>query len=119
MKNYIQLCVFISLGLFISCKHDTPAISGPELSFKTDIQPLINSSCANPGCHDGNEEFSLRTYDQIMDHGDVKSGNPEGSKLYKVTTWTTYEERMPPNNQLSDDQILRIYQWIKQGVKNN
>ena len=86
--------------------------------FVNDIQPLLNTSCSNIGCHDvitHADGVILTTYDKVMSTGEVKPGNPSGSELYEKIQ----EDKMPPSSPLSSSNKQLIYDWIKQGAKNN
>jgi mono/diheme cytochrome c family protein len=63
----------------------------------------------------------LDNYQNIMNTGKVKPGNPNGSDLYEVLTETDPDKRMPPPpaSALSAEQIELIRKWIQQGAKNN
>ena len=100
-----------------ACTHDPVIPDSPEVSFSEQIQPIIVSNCARSGCHDGDEEFSLQTYEEIA--GKVKSGDARKSEIYKAMTALWGESAMPPDGPLSDQQINLIYAWIMQGAKNN
>ncbi len=118
MKRFIILTIII--GLIISCKHDAIIPESPPVSFKNDVQPIIISNCTQSGCHGSTnpEEFTLLTYDDVMNHGEVTPGNAAESKLYKVITGQG-EKQMPPGYSLSTEQTRLIYFWISQGAKNN
>lgn len=118
LKTRIILFVFSSS--LSSCKHD-PDLSGiPEISFANDIQAIISGNCAMNGCHanDAQSEFSLTTYADVMDNGDINPGNARDSKLYEVLL-ETGDDKMPPNGDLTEIQIKKIYLWIEQGAKDN
>ncbi len=103
-----------------SCKHEVDLTGVPEISFANDIQTILSGNCTMSGCHntDAGSEFPLTTYEKVMDEGDVKPGNANGSELYQVLL-RSGDERMPPNGPLSDIQIKKIFIWIEQGAKNN
>ena len=79
-------------------------------------------NCTSSGCHGtssgGEGIFSLMTYDDVINNGGINSGKPEKSKLYKAIT-SKGENLMPPNGKMADQLILKIYDWIGQGAKNN
>ncbi|MFN9502531.1 MAG: c-type cytochrome domain-containing protein [Chryseotalea sp.] len=108
-------CVCVWL-LTITCTHDVAVPDSPEISFSGQILPIIASNCGTSGCHDGGEEFSLRTFEEIR--GNVTPGDARKSKLYKAITRLNFEP-MPPDGPLTDQQINVIYAWIMQGAKNN
>lgn len=124
MKNkYVKLGIlFVCISTFSlnSCKHEVDLTGVPEISFSKDIQLILSGNCTMSGCHanDATSEFPLITYDNVMEEGDIKAGEPHDSDLYKVLL-RTGDERMPPTGPLSDIQIKKIFIWIEQGAKNN
>ncbi len=140
--------LFILTGILFapSCKHEIPepppGIGGngggpvdppPPLPpcdpdtvyFSQSILPLLVSSCAIPGCHDaGTAENGvvLNNYANIINTGDVRAFDLDGSDLYEVITDDDEDDRMPPAGEyppLSADEIALIRDWILQGAKNN
>lgn len=127
---------FLIGGLFLfSCKHepvgpvippgpvDTTTCDPDTVYFGNVIQPLLNSSCAIPGCHDANtaeEDIILDSYSNIINTADIQPHNVNGGKLYESIT-DNGEDRMPPYPyaKLSNDQIDLIATWINQGALNN
>ena len=128
--NSLSLLVLAVLFLvFESCTHkeDVPVDKGnspdtlcdPNLVyFVNDIKPIIISSCAYSGCHDvatHADGVDLTTYDKIIATGEVTAGDPYGSELYEKIS----EGKMPPSGALPSVQQQKIFDWIKQGAKNN
>ena len=75
-------------------------------------------------CHGGggnHEPGSLVTYDDVIHTGEIHANEAHSSKLYKLITKSSGEDKMPPDpaSPLTDKQILTIYLWIEQGAKNN
>ncbi|HVM89744.1 MAG TPA: hypothetical protein VMT76_16260 [Puia sp.] len=96
-----------------SCSADT-------VYFANTILPLLNSSCATSGCHDGKSsgdagQYTLNTYTGIMKI--VKAGNPTGSKLVSIISGG----QMPPKGHpaVTATQLDLIKTWISQGALNN
>lgn len=118
MKKFFALLAIASpFVLVFSCRHE-PILPEQQVSFATDILPIIQSNCQQSGCHGTvNEEFKLTTYENIMDKGEIVAGKPHSSELYQVIEDGT----MPPNNspRVSDRNQKLIYIWIAQGAKNN
>ena len=85
-----------------------------EVSFSQDIFPIFQQMAAS--CHGNNGGLSLETYAGTMKV--VVPGDPEGSKLYQRLMGQGGPV-MPPSGPLPDTQIQLVYQWIKQGAKNN
>lgn len=112
MKNLLLVnCLAL---LVIGCTHDPVVPDSPTLTFEADVKSITLNNCARAGCHDGKEEDpTLLTFADVS--GQVKAGDPEGSKLYKVITKLS-GEAMPPEGPLSDEQIRTIYIWILQGA---
>jgi cytochrome c5 len=138
------LIVVLSVATTMSCKHfpdespivqpmdttgggDTTKITSCDpdsVYFENSILPLLTSSCAYAGCHDDISRqggIILTTYSNIISTGDIKPGNPSGSKLYEVIVETRSEKVMPPppNNTLTTEQKALVKKWIEQGAKNN
>ena len=113
----------VPVVLFTACQQQvSPAGDLPAISFNQKVMPVIAAGCTASGCH-GDErtrDFTLLNYDDVMQHGDVKAGDPRGSKLYRIIT-TPLSSVMPPspNEPLSDEQTVLVYLWILQGAKNN
>ncbi|HYW95006.1 MAG TPA: c-type cytochrome domain-containing protein, partial [Bacteroidales bacterium] len=98
---------------------DTGAYINPRACFQRDIFPVIQSSCAVSGCHDGTSgenEFIATSYSSIMQA--VRPGQPNESKLYRVITTGGGEDKMPPfpYDPLTSAQIDSIYNWISYGA---
>lgn len=125
MHSVKLIPLLAGLAFLSSCitQQVDPTADLPNISYQTDISPIISANCAYSGCHDGggNELFSLATYDELIRHSGVKAGKPHDSRLYDVIRQYTGESAMPPspNEPLSDEQIATIYVWILQGAKNN
>ncbi len=127
--NFKFVIVSAIVFLAASCTHkedvqpDTPlakdTLCDPNLVyFVNDIQPILNSSCAYSGCHDvvtHADGVDLTTYNKVISTGEVKAGDPNGSELYEKIV----EGKMPPSGPLASTQQQKIYDWIKQGAKNN
>lgn len=102
-----------------------PAGCDPDtVYFQNEILPLLISSCGVIGCHDpgtAEKDVVLTDYFSVINTAEVKPGDPDESKLYKVITDDDPEDRMPPppNEPMSQDKIEKIRKWILQGAKNN
>lgn len=124
MKKLVVLGLLCSVPaiIFFGCRHE-PVLPEQQVSFSQDIMPIIQMGCQHAGCHGDslNPEFPLTTYEQVMEDGDIKPGDPLDSDLYKLITHPDDEERMPqlPYPRLNDRNIKLIYIWIAQGAKNN
>ena len=93
----------------------------PRACFTRDILPVLVSRCASTGCHDAithEEGYIFASYTTAMKA--VTPGNPGESKLYKVITLASGEEKMPPagSNQLTLAEKDSIRKWISYGALN-
>lgn len=92
-----------------------PASSGgKEVSFSGDIMPIFKQYAGNN--HGPNDSYSLASYEGVMKN--VVPGNPEGSILYQRMIGQGGPV-MPPSGKLPDNLLKLVYDWIKQGAKNN
>jgi hypothetical protein len=98
---------------------DTTQYQNPRACFQRDILPVLQSSCAIPGCHDGTSEeadYVFTNYSNTRQA--VVPGNPSGSKLYESITTGDSEDKMPPPPYpaLPGAAIDSIYSWILYGA---
>lgn len=112
--------------------------SPPEVSFSSDVQPILTRYCVE--CHDNRGEgvassgFSVHDYDSVMKGTNlgkvVIPGNSVSSTLYLVVAQKTAPEiQMPPHHEqawaegrgspLSEKDVAIIQAWIDQGAQNN
>ncbi|HKK43693.1 MAG TPA: c-type cytochrome domain-containing protein [Bacteroidales bacterium] len=89
--------------------------------FTRDIQPVLVSKCATTNCHDATSHrsgYNFTTYSSTMNA--VVAGDPSNSRLYRVITLSSGEDKMPPSSspQLTSAEIDSIYQWISYGALN-
>lgn len=109
-----------------------------EVSYASDVQPILNSSCI--GCHGGSGEGTMQSgviltdYDGVMrgtNYGPIViAGESASSVLYQVVAHETAPEiHMPPQGEeslakgrgfsLSEAEIRTIAEWIDQGAADN
>lgn len=96
----------------VTCSPDT-------VYFTNTLGPLIVSSCAMTGCHNGSGHSpTLVTYSNIRNQ--VTPGFPSLSRLYTVLS-KSGEDAMPrpPVAPFTAAQKLIVSKWIQQGAKNN
>lgn len=91
--------------------------------FEKDLLPILQSGCAQPGCHDAismQDGIRLTDYQSVMTTADVKPFDPEGSDLYEVLIEDDPGKRMPPPplSPMSQENIDLVYTWIGQGAEN-
>ena len=106
MKKNLFFIAGISLILLASCRHDPEIPVTPITSFQTDVQPILAGNCNMSDCHGGHEK-SLITFDDVMNNGDIQPFSAHQSKLYKLITKFSGEDKMPPETPLTDRQILK------------
>jgi len=117
VKCALPILFILFIGILQSCKHEPVIPDNPQISFQSQVLPIIRNNCTTSGCHDGYSRLkSLVYYDNIMLY--VTPKNASKSDLYKRITKLN-SNKMPVNGNLSESQILLIYTWIMQGAQNN
>lgn len=90
--------------------------------FEKDLLPILQSACAQPGCHDATASDGIRldSYAAVIASDIIRPDDPVDSEMYEVITETDPDKRMPPPPQdpLSDDRKQLILKWISQGGQN-
>ncbi len=78
-------------------------------AFSIDVQPLIVSKCAIPGCHDASASGGviLQNYAQIS------------TKIERINTRALVLKSMPPSGPLTPAEQAKIKCWIDGGGLNN
>ena len=117
-KAQIISIIFIVLT-FISCHKDKTIALGPcgtEISYTTDIIPIIQSSCMTnlgpgTGCHD--------TW--ITEHSNIV--NYINNDSWQNAVWGSYTMPKIPNNfavdSLTSDEVQIMKCWVEQGFLEN
>lgn len=121
---YTSLLLAVGFG-FTSCYKD---IIKPELaadpdgppqpvSYKGELAPVLNTSCAVAGCHVNGAHKPYLTsdisYTQIVNGGFVNVALPKQSILYQQI----YGEMGQYMKSAEDKQ--KVYDWIRNGAPNN
>lgn len=131
------MMLWVGFLLAGACKHSPSDVPGPgpdntltgvgchpdTVYFVNTILPLLRSGCALSGCHDASSHKDgviMTDYQNIIQTGKVKPGNPGDSKLFKVLIKND-DDRMPPPPMaaFNSEQIALVRKWIEQGAKNN
>ena len=132
MSNYkiiSCLALLTALGIYLTACTKTSTLlidNSPEVtttvSFGTDIIPILSTSCAKSGCHNGSISPNLtaaNAYTSLVNGNFLEVGNPSNSLVY---LWLTGKESstMPlgASNNPSNINGLMLA-WVKQGAKNN
>ena len=90
----------------------------PGVSFQEEILPILQASCAVPGCHaapNPRKGLNLETYADFEKGGVFNPGDSNGSVVIRRIDGGG----MPPGAPLADDQIQLFKDWIDEGAKNN
>ena len=106
--------------------------NGEQVSFRRDVLPALQASCAS--CHYSDEIIpplnltSVAAYKSIVgkkssfvDAPLVKLGDPQGSFLVeKIGKNPRFGQQMPPYGRpLRARELNLLIDWVKQGAKNN
>lgn len=116
---YLFLVLILFTGFFswiTSCKHEADISNVPEICFERDVLPIFSNNCAISGCHDGTGEsnMALNNYQDISNT--VVPYKSESSRSYQAITDKWGENRMPPDQPLSEVKRIIIRLWIDQGA---
>jgi hypothetical protein len=128
----ILLCIGLLVALS-GCQKDktaNPCNTCSTISFKADIIPIFNQSCATTtACHHGsyaaNGHLNLDSavaYAQITQAGTgyVKDSDAVNSIFYdELVSPTNASTHMPIGIQLDQCTVQKVYCWIQQGALNN
>ena len=88
-----------------------PQPAEDEVSFQEDVLPLLQSSCANKGCHDGTVLPMLDTYRQVKAERRMIARRIQDTR-----------SPMPPRHaprKLSVEERQLIINWIAAGAPDN
>ena len=127
MKKLLPLLALFALLMsgLTSCYKDVNLPEGvvdpdgppQQVSYKTDIAPMLTTRCAIGGCHVTGAHKPFLTVDisylQIVNGGFVNTLIPKESTLYKMINGEM-KEYIPA---AADRQ--KIYDWIRTGALNN
>ncbi len=91
--------------------------------FKKDIQPILEKHCYE--CH--SEKTGKKKAGYVFDDlatlkldinpkGAIVPGNPAESHLFEVVADANHEAHMPPDENLSSQQIEKLREWITEGA---
>jgi len=81
-----------------------------SVSYKKEISPIIQSHCANSGCHvAGFQQGNFTCYDSLK----MKIDNG----AFKLRVFDT--KSMPPLSKLNEIEFQKIKCWFDSGARNN
>lgn len=124
IKSTVTLASTLSAMLLLGCSAEPATVS-----FNNQVKPLIDKYCTE--CHltggAGAEAsgFITENYESLMKGTKfgpvIVAGDPLSSSLYRLVAGKVDPSiRMPHGKEsLSQEEILKIEQWIEQGAKNN
>lgn len=115
MKKYLFLSIFAGIMVFLSCKKDVtpPATCTDQISFATDVLPVIQTNCSTSGCHDASNAggYNLSSYVGISNSADA---------VYHAMNHDSGFQPMPAGaSKLADSTIQNFFCWIQQGKLDN
>lgn len=86
------------------CSYSENVFISSGISFRESVQPIIETYCAIPACHDGTGNIDFRVFSNL-NPGDMKARTQSGN--------------MPKEGSLTPEQIEAIACWADDGGKNN
>lgn len=123
MKLMLRIISVFLVVAVEGCNYREPKISktltNNGLTFTALREQIFKNNCI--GCHSGADAamgIDLSDYTELMksNFGVVTAGNPLNSTLYL----NVQSGRMPPGGpRLSDTEIKSIFDWIKEGAREN
>jgi WD40 repeat protein len=111
-----DLCVFV----VTSSAADPKA----KLTYDQHVLPILTTHCI--GCHKGENGkggLDLSTYAKLKEGGAsgevIKPGDPENSRLYRLTSHKEQPFMPPKMPQMAKEQLDTLAAWIQQGALEN
>jgi len=113
--KWVLLVILMSIAI-MSCTSDNeeelfPVIIDPnetEISFATEIAPIIENNCAVTGCHvAGVQSPNFGEKSNILD------------RATRIKTRTLARSMPPGSRTITDEQVSNISTWVDQGAKDN
>jgi hypothetical protein len=113
-RAYVAAAVSLAvLGCSYSRKDETYSATAAITPHYSSIRAnIINPICLP--CHESVRQATFATYASVL--GQIRPGNPEASRFYTEVKDGTMPIDRP---MLTDDQLLAIYQWIRNGAPND
>ncbi|MCB0697171.1 MAG: hypothetical protein KDC07_07385 [Chitinophagaceae bacterium] len=84
-----------------------------NLSFATDIQPIMNQYCAIPDCHDA---ITKSFFHDLSNYDGVKKCADGGRMIPSIKQESGYLPMPKGMNKLGDCEISRISAWVNAGM---
>ncbi len=86
---------------------------GGTVSFASDVKPIVDTSCAITGCHNGDNGADKNW--TVFANFQSKSSNVKD----RITRPAGADGHMPASGSITEDEIQTIVCWVDQGAKNN
>lgn len=107
-----KISIFLALSLLSCVNHDlypdepVEEVCDPKTSWQNDILPIMTTSCATNGCHDGISRRDWTNYNEVVTYAaSIKA--------------RTQNKSMPFDGPLPQDQINKIACWVDNGALDN
>lgn len=119
-KKFLFLSFCVALTILYSCSKGSSTSGGSSAGgggttvdcstinakFAADVAPIISSSCAISGCHNGTQAPTLTTYAQISANASNINAQVQSGTMPKSGTLTTAQKNI-------------IKCWVQSGALNN
>lgn len=119
----LTLALQILVGQFCHESQASEDQTAPQIDFAKEILPLLSDrcfACHGPDHANRKAELRLDRQEDALSSGVIEPGNPDASELIARITSSDHDEVMPPpkfNKKLSQVEVQRLREWIKQGAK--
>lgn len=98
-----------------------PQLTPEQMFFEAKVRPLLVDNCLT--CHSERKQKGGLRLDSLPavlkggKHGAaLVPGNPEASRMITAVSYADTKLQMPPEEQLSDDQLRVLTKWVKMGA---
>jgi hypothetical protein len=104
---FFAACTYHDLNNLNDVPAEDPFVCDPETSWQNDILPIMETSCAGAGCHDGISRRDWTDYDEVRQYATaIKQKTQDRSMPFDG----------PP---LPQEQINIIECWVDAGAADN
>ena len=124
MKYPYRFVAFSMLSVFSVVNTSSAADPKAKLTYDQHVLPILTAHCL--GCHKGESAkggLDLSTYAKVKEGGAsgevVKPGDPDGSRMYRLTAHKEQPFMPPKMPQIAKEQIDTLAAWIQQGALEN
>ncbi|MEL7497158.1 MAG: PSD1 and planctomycete cytochrome C domain-containing protein [Planctomycetota bacterium] len=124
--SWFTMGIALCMTLCGSTRHlsaQEPAQTAETIDFQRDIRPILSDTCYKchgPDANDRQADLRLDTQEGLLESGAVEPNDLDASLLYERILSDDESELMPPPDSgrtLTEDQKLKIKQWIEQGAQ--